>query len=235
MLISIVSTSAYSFIFEKDNKADLRVSCFDVASSPCDAGTFCNLTAFYPNSSLLVDNQRMTRTEMYYNFTLDNSQTFVTGEYSAVVSCNGTTNDYTSFTYLISPNGLDPDKTNSGFYIGLMAVLIIIEGFLIWGVFKVKNEIAKWFLINFGYAFLVAITYVGWSMATDFLTSAPFISSMLKIIFYILMILLFPLILCSIIWLIYRTIMIKEIKQMMESGVPEDEAFERMRKGKHRW
>ena len=236
VLLFIVPVSAYSYIFESGEPSDIRISCFDTTNLPCDASTVCHITIFTPNSSVMVDNQTMTRGDSYYNYTLGSSLTEVTGEYSAVSYCDGSTNDYTSFTYLITPNGEDPSTATGIMYMGLFSVLVILLIISIVGVLNVKSILGKYVLIGVSYLLFVAVSFITWNLASNFLTSAPFLISMSWIIFRILLALLLPFFLCSFLFYLYEYRKMQQIKSLLEKGVPEDEAFARtLKRGKKKW
>jgi len=94
-----ISLTSAQLTFTPEEPANIKVSCFDGESAFCSATATCNITVFYPNMSLFVDNQAMTNSVQYFNHTTPDLD--ARGEYNAVVQCEDTgTNGYSSFTFL---------------------------------------------------------------------------------------------------------------------------------------
>lgn len=230
VLIFIASAQATSYVFEAEEEIDLRASCFDIDETPCDATTTCHLTVFRPNSDLLLDNVTMTRGGTYYNYSINSTQNSVLGEHSAVVYCDGGTDAYASFTYKVTPNGEEITEGSSTLYIGLFILLVLLFGLGIYGIFNTKNTTGKYTYVGFSYLLMIAVVYVAWGIADNFLTASIGISEFLFMVFRILMAMALPFFLGSFIFYFMEMRNIKQIKDMIEKGVPEDEAV--LRRGK---
>lgn len=111
-------------------------------------------------------------------------------------------------------------------YTTLNVVLLV---FLI-GCFAVflyfNNLIARVLSFGIGYLLIVAITFVGWQMANDFLTS-PFLIEMFRIIFLVFVIGALPLLIGAFAWYVIMLFKIKEIDRLMTKGYSMDEAERR--------
>ena len=164
MIFSMVALTSAQLTFEPEAPANIKVSCFDGDSAFCTAGATCNITIFSPNMTIFVDNQAMTNSLQYFNYTTPalNDR----GEYNAIVQCEETgTNGYTSFTFLST----DIPMENQGIVaVGLMfSILAIAFLFLIIGFKMAQSDtyfpIALFFIliaivlgvytINLGYYF----------------------------------------------------------------------------------
>jgi len=82
-------------------------------------------------------------------------------------------------------------------------------------------------MIGIGYLLLIAITFISWQMASDFLLSAQFLVSMLRILFIVLMVGAFPLLIGAFAWYVLMLFKIKEIERLMGKGFSEQEARRR--------
>jgi len=188
-----------------------------------------------PDSILILNEAPTSIQQGYLNFTLNSSQTSKNGIYNVFLIGTGSNpfyhveNFYHSEQIVITPNGETPTEANAIFYIGLLLVLLI--GFIIIAYFGVSTEniIVKTFSIGFGYLFLIAISFVAWNMAADFLTSSPFLTDFLYHLFIVLTVGFFPLLIILFAYGIYMMLTMKEIKDMIERGIPESEAAERVR------
>ena len=137
MIFGMIALASAQLTFEPEAPANIKVSCFDGDSAFCSATAECNITVFYPNMSLFVDNGEMTNSVQYFNYTTQ-SNLSVRGEYNAVVQCeDANTNGYSSFTFLAT----DMPMENQGIVaIGIMfSILAIAFMFLIIG-FKLSQS-----------------------------------------------------------------------------------------------
>lgn len=153
------------------------------------------------------------------------------GDYAYQVNCNGT----------IAQGGCGEKGlftvTNSGYIattgravvdIGLLLVLIIFLAGCVLLFITNDNLLARVGSLGIGYLLLIAITFISWQMGESFLISAPFIASMFEILFYVLIIGLFPLIIGAFAWYVIMLFKIKEIENLMKHGMSQDEAERRV-------
>jgi hypothetical protein len=185
-----------------------------------------------PQSNLILDGAGTSIQQGYLNFTLNSSQTSQNGIYNVFLIGSGADPFYHSGQIVVTPNGEEPTEANAIFYIGLLVILIFGFGLIVYFGVTSDNLIVKAFSWGFGYLFLIAISFVAWNMAADFLTSSPFLVEFLRILFLVLMIGFFPFILILFAYAWYMALTIKEIKDMVERGIPENEAAERATWGK---
>jgi hypothetical protein len=109
--------SADDLIYEKNTTIDLKVPCFN-NNTFCSPSAICNITIIYPNASVLINNQLMTNGGAFHNYTLTSTNTI--GEYQSYMVCNdGGELGYSTFTFMITPNG-------QGYNIGTMMLFGLI-------------------------------------------------------------------------------------------------------------
>lgn len=194
----------------------------------------CNITLLDPDEIVLFSFAPMINNDTTQKHEYTAIGINKTGEYCYDITCTGGgLNKTSSYCDEVTPNGLVPSTASGIFYIGIFAVLILFLVLSIWATTEFDNIIARFSLFQFIYLLVIAITFISYMMASDFITSAPFIISMFKILFWVVTIAFFPYVLVMMIWLGYSMITIKEINEMMERGIPMDEAYAR-RKNK-RW
>jgi hypothetical protein len=111
-------------------------------------------------------------------------------------------------------------------YFGLNGVLLLFLAgcFLIF--LNYDNLLARVGSLGMGYLLLIAVSFVSWQMASDFITSA-FLIEMFRIIFLVLMIGAFPLLIGAFAWYLIMLFKIKEIERLMSKGMDQDEAERR--------
>ena len=121
-------------VFRQSETFDLKIACFDENNTPCVPSTICRLTVNDPDMINLIDGQNMTHNNNFYNYTVDSTLVTNPGRYSAVVRCSGLTNGFSTFSFLITHDGIDPTEgvTMSYFAVGLFG-LLVATGLLIFG------------------------------------------------------------------------------------------------------
>lgn len=169
-----------------------------------------------------------------YEFRVNESNFTEVGEYAYVIQCNSSIQGgFIAGSFRVTPNGEIPTTATGIFYMGIFSVLLLFLVLNIWAITQFDNLIARFSLFQSLYLFVIAISFIAFMMASDFITSAPFLISMFEIIFWVVTIGFFPYVLVMMIWLGYSMITIKEINEMMERGISLDEA--KARKGKTKW
>lgn len=113
VLIFIPSVSA---AISQGQPADISHS-VRVDGGEAPAGTSCNITIFFANDTKLVDFQEMTRgTGAVYNYSLNQTQTAIKGDYTYDVTCVSpdNRNSTQSFSMSINYGGIDPSESRTG-------------------------------------------------------------------------------------------------------------------------
>jgi hypothetical protein len=164
LLLSINLVSAVSFgTFRQGSDVDLKIPLFDTNLTHLDSGTTTQLTILYPNQTDLIKNESMTWNENYFNYTLNNTQTIILGEYDVKLEFyNGDAYGFVSGDYLINQGGIEPSDfrtdtiTRSIYFIFALGILLFI-GFLFT---KKKLPIKVTFLLLALLFFLIGINLV---------------------------------------------------------------------------
>jgi len=189
--------------------------------------TTCNITSVtYPNSTGAIGEVAMTKlgTEYSYNFCLtDPLGTYIVNGFCS----NGTETVVWAYDFDVTPNGEIMTVGKALINIGLLSILIIFFIACIMFFIHGKNLLSKVSTIGLGYLLLIAITFISWNMASDFLSSVPFVPAMFRILFFVLMAGLFPLLLGGFAWYFFMLWKIKEIQDLMNKGMSMDEAERR--------
>jgi len=221
-------------VFEQGTDITISIPCTS-NGSVCSPATNCYSTIINPEPTVLLNNQLMQKNSGVFEINLSDNQTEINGEYELNVYCSdGNGNSISRFLkFHITPNGELPSTARGLLYIGLFIILIIFFIMTIYGFMSASSLLGKFTLFHFAYLFLIAITFIAWNMSNDFFVSSLYLVSFMRLLWWVVFIAYFPLILVSFIWIGYMMLTIKQVKKLMESGVPEDEAYARV-KGK-RW
>jgi hypothetical protein len=193
----------------------------------CSNSTYANISSIKMSSlNLLSETAMIQVSNDYYQYNFTNTN--LTGTYSAVYHCNENGIDVGGKTdFTVTPNGQEATSGSAFFYIGLLAVLVIFLILCINAFVKFDNLLARVGMLGLSYLLLIAITFVSWNMASDFITSSPFLIDMLRILFWVLMAGAFPLLIGGFVWYLLLLFKIKEIQRLMDKGFSEDEAERR--------
>lgn len=188
-----------------------------------------NCTFYLSNSlgNILIANEDVTYSNGYWHYLILSGNFSDVGTYSYGIGCEGIglAGAYAE-TWDVTPNGIELTIGRAVIDIGLLLIFVI---FLIGTVvlfMESENLLARVGMFGLGYLLLIAITFVSWNMANDFLLSAPFIASMFRILFFVLVIGLFPLVIGAFAYYFIMLFKIKEIENLMKKGVPYSEANE---------
>jgi len=166
----------------------------------------------------------------YYNYTNGSLLTTV-GLYSVLIWCNSTEQGgFTKYAFQITPTGLALQSGTSGIYIAILFLLVIFLVLSIMSFARFDNLLNRVGMIGLSYLLLIAITFIGWNMANDFITSAPFLISMLRILFFVLIIGVFPMVIGGFAWYFLMLWRIKEIQRLMDKGMDQNEAEHRVKR-----
>lgn len=125
LILPIVFAPEPSYYLERSTRVNLKINCFDTSDSPCDDSTTCQITILYPNQTSLITNGSMTWNSNYFNYTLSPTETSQSGEYSVTTICQGTEDGFSTFTYEITEDGLEPtNDTLLPIIIGLFLIAL---------------------------------------------------------------------------------------------------------------
>lgn len=193
--------------------------------------TYCNITTMETTTISTLD-YRMTKSGQSFSAIILQGNITDYGDACFNVECSDTiTMETGRECFTITPNGEDAGIGKAVFYIGLLFVLVVFLVGIVTIFMETDSLLAKVGMFGLGYLMLVAVSFVSWNMANDFLTSSPFLVAMLRILFYSLIAGAFPLLLGSFAWYFIMVFKIKEIQRLMGKGFSYEEAEKRTKGG----
>lgn len=195
------------FYHERNTNLTIYEKC-RIKGEGCDANFGCNVTVLDPSQVVRINNQNMSRGEVYYNFTTSGVDVNVNGVYETTVDCANTT-DFGSNTFFfqVTPNGSAPiDQGQSIILFGGIILLIIIAVFIGWLGFRTDNGVVSISLLAF--AILILVFGLGMILNVFELSFGTFgdIVSNYSTIYVLFIILVGVGILGLIVWLIYLVV-----------------------------
>lgn len=128
LVVSIVSMSNVSagddtLIFTAGDAIELKGGCI-YNGTYCSSAARCNVTAFYPNGTIYINNYPMTNQINYYNASLN--ITYTLGTYNANLFCYDSANGYSGtqpFTFDVTTTG---NNMNISLWISLVLGIVSI-------------------------------------------------------------------------------------------------------------
>lgn len=177
--------------------------CLDVKGKINDSSA--NVTIYYPNSSIAVNNQLMSQiTGEIFNYTF--CYTTTTGIY-IYDYCDSNGENCVENSFMITPTGDRLDQAQGIMYIFVLISMIGIFIFTVWGSIKLpfRNErnsdyevikiewkkYLKLFSISIAYVTLIWIIFLGWNLSWGYLQMEG-IGIFFKYLFYLFFALSFP-------------------------------------------
>jgi len=173
ILTSIMFINA-DLSFEPEQPADLIISCFGADKSFCSASATCNITVLSPNMTVFVNNQVMTNSGTYFNYTTPSLNN--RGEYNTVVKCNeGSDEGYVAFTFISTSFPITANESQGSIAIGVLfsllaiAILFMILGFKI---ARTQYYPVAVFLIVMSFILILVVLHLGYTYNRDILISS---------------------------------------------------------------
>jgi len=163
-----------------------------------------------------------------YYVSIDSGNFSDLGLHPFIIQCNTTSQvGFASGVFEVSNSGFELTIGRAMIDLGLLFILLIFIIGCVILVVRNDNLLSKVGFIGLGYILLIAITFISWNMANDFLFSAPIIVSIFRIMFLTLMIGAFPLLIGAFAWYLIMLFKIKEIEDLMTKGFTFEEAERR--------
>ena len=242
LMICIFSVVGYAIedYYLAGDVVDLKIFC--VLDTACNVSTNCSMTVHYPNGTNMVQDQNMTNNIQFFNYTLYNDtiieDDFVLGIYTAYTYCqSGDLYDYATWQFEI--NNYGRDESGNGLLmlillqpaVALMIILIIIA-YILPGDNNINfgpdgNRVLE---LNYGYyvklgcwlgAYLCfwVITFLSWQISR-ILLSLEGLSNILRMMFIVETILIFPIILLIVILGFVKIMQDSLLSKEIQRGLP---------------
>ena len=212
--VMIVSAST----FEQDVTFNLTVGC-DLIN--CSDGNV-NLTLSDPDGLIIIDNLIMENHTGYVSYIIPASNVSQNGEYTYYVSSD---TDYYYNTFTITPNGEEPNLTKGLIFFLCASATLCLLLMSIFGTFHLEHYMSKFALYWCSHLLAIAVTFMLWNGSLNFLTGHPFVVGFFRILWWVSMISVFPMILLSVAWMFYIHTVTKEMERLIDGGMSPEEAF----------
>jgi ATP-dependent Zn protease len=201
----------------------------------CGTCTYNNISSIVlPNSTRLILDALMTKRGGEYNYTF--FQTDLIGAYSVngIGDLDGTDTAW-SYDFEITTTGGILTTANVLFYLGSLFFLFILFIVSIIGMVKSENYIGKFALYWCSHVLAIVTTFSAWQIFNTYSVGFIGLTGIFKVLFYVIITAMFPMILLSLAWIFWMHTMTDEIKSMMDRGMTSEEAWDRAKSKKKGW
>lgn len=234
ILLIIVPTVSAEFVYKKDTSFSLNVPCSN-NDQACSVSATCNITIFSPTNILLVDNQEMTNSGVYFNFSVPKEQSTNIGEHETVMFCvDGSENEFTTFPFWITPSGTIPNSTQGVLYgVGFIVILLLfivcsVGAWTMDGEDKITmggdileindGKHVKLFLWGLAYILLWTLAFLAWMTAENFLYLG-ILATFFESVFIIMKILAVPILILFLGIYFMKIILDARLHKLQERGL----------------
>lgn len=164
-----------------------------------------------------------------YEFNVSAGNFTSRGEYQALFQCNDTKLGGESQLYFMV-NGIGEELTTAHsikFNSAMFLMMILFLCSLI-GIFKIENYIGKFACYWICHVFFIVGTFNMWQFNMGYTTAFTGLAGVWKVLFYVSIYSMLPMIIVSIAWIVYIHTYTKEMRNMAEKGMSPEEAFRRV-------
>lgn len=226
-------------VFKQNTNVTLSVPC-TINGVVCSGGATCDGTVLNPDGDILYNDVVMTQNGAVFDLNLTDVDTSTNGEYQLSVSCTqGGKSSSKVLIFFVTPNGEIPTTAKGILYGALLFIFVLLFIIALYKGMEADSIVLKSALLLTAYLMLMGVTFMGWNLSADYLTSAPFLTSFFRVLWLILMYGLFPIIIILTFYTLWMLRQMDIIQNMIDKGMPVDEAYERTVKsglgGSRKW
>lgn len=217
-------------VLKQSESYEFEVHAYNISNGlPIISGISCYLHLYNSTGNHIYEGFDATASHNFdYTFNVNGGNFSSSGVYYINYQCNNSILGGYEANYLeITPNGEEATEGKAIFYMGLFAVLIFFFAISLYFMINGEHLLIRGGGLGFAYLTLLIITFIGWNMANDFLTSSPIIISFLRTLFFVLIIGALPMLLGALAWYFLMTMKVKAISNLMTKGLSYDEAERR--------
>lgn len=201
---------------------------------PMINGVSCYLDIYNGTGGEIYDAENDTASTGFdFSFTIDGGNFTDTGDYFMIAQCNTSTiGGFLSEQFYVNDYG---DELTEGKAINFnWAMLFLMLLFLVSlvGLFTVNDYKGKFALYWVCHVLFIVGTFSVWQFNEGYSIQYIGLASIFKVMFYVSIFSLFPMVILSLSWIFYMHLMSEEIKGFMNKGMDEDEAFKRARRNR---
>jgi hypothetical protein len=234
MCINILSAQVPSIIsnptYTQYTNVTIPLPC-TIGGEYCSLSAICNATIINPTNVILVNGANMQRNGVVFEINLTDDQTSEIGEYQFNVVCSDTGSSVSRFLkFNITPTGSIIETPEAIFYIIIMSLMLALILICLYQVTQVESY--GWVLayVSAAYIILIPFLFIAWRVSSLYIYNLTFVSDIIYTLWWLSMILFFPYILVSILWLLGKAAEEDDLKKYVNMGYTDDEAKKKIKR-----
>ena len=170
-----------------------------------------------------------------FAITIQGSNFSTTGLYPFVLTCNTSTQaGFYTDTLEVNDYGKVLTEGESVSFNYSMIFLMVLFVMAIIGIFSFQQPYSKLASYWVAHILFVVGTFSVWQFNNGFAVGGGALSGVFQVMFYVSTIAVFPMILMSVVWVFWMSVMNDTMKKLMDRGMDEDTAYKKAR-SKHKW
>jgi len=231
VLLLIASTMMMAYASAEDYKPH-KINTTLYFSFADEDAIACNVTSIdTPNETLWI-NKEMDVSGDTFSTTIDAGNFSSLGVYCINLDCE---DGYGDICREVTTNGEIAQTSKMGLSIFLIGILLIFFVVDLICLIKAEGYKTKFILYWVDHLLIIAITFITWQTANNYLTMDGGIAGIFKIMFYFFMISAFPMVLLSIVWMFYIHTFNEHFEKLLNKGEDVETAFRLTQKKRGGW
>lgn len=208
----------------------LHFHVFNATSQLSNVTTSCDVH-IYDEAGSHVTKQPALYDDPEFELSIDQGNFTTYRIHAYIIYCNSSTESgFVSGEFLVNNYGLELLQEEGLLYIGFLAIITLVVLVGIFGVIYVDHYIAKFVFYWIVHFSVVLLTFSVWQISHGYIMGFIGLAGIFKVLFYVSISAMFPMIIVSIAWIVYLHTMTVEMRAMIEKGESPEDAFRRANK-----
>lgn len=128
-------------------------------------------------------------------------------------------------SFSVTESGVEITEGRSILIIGLMGILFLFVFASLFALFSIENYMVKFISYWISHVLMILISFVGWQIGVEGLLVGTALTGIFRIMFWIFLVGMFPMILLSIVWIFYIHAFNEHFQKLIDKGETPETAF----------
>jgi len=225
----VIEPTLKNFI-QKDNSHEFNIHVFNKSNGVSIIDNVCCYMHLYNKTGSHIYQGRNCVVDFNFDYTffVDSGNFSDFGYYQAMFQCNSSVfGGFSEINFGVNGYGEELTVETTHMHNWSMLFLMILFILAIMGLFYFENPVGKWACYFIAHLFFIVGTFSVWQFNENYSIYFEATASIFKVLFYVSITALFPILILAIAWMVYYHTMNDTIKKMMNSGMEFDEAYGR--------
>lgn len=157
------------------------------------------------------------------------------GFYSYGINCQNDYGGALAGNFQVLEDGTEITEAKSTLIISLLGVLVLFLFGSLYGLFKVEDYRGKLAFYWVSHLLLILISFISWQIGVEGLLDGFALTSIFRIMFLFFTISAFPMVILSIVWIVYIHTFNEHFQKLIDKGNDPETAFSLTKKKKGGW